>query len=69
MRLKGVVANTNRDIGKMPPGMGIEFKEVRDDERKMLMDFLKSLSVHDILESREETVIKPSLVNNREMSF
>ena len=44
--------------------MGIEFKEVRDDERKILMDFLKSSSAQDIHVSKEETAIKPSLVNN-----
>lgn len=69
LRLKGVVANVGSAIGKLPPGMGIEFKEVRDDERKILIDFLKSLSVHDIVENKDETEVKPLLVNNRELSF
>ena len=48
MHLKGVVANIQCDIGTQPPGMGIEFKEVGDDERKMLRDFVKRTSAQDI---------------------
>src|SRR5574340_520217 len=66
--IKGVVANTGHDAGKLPPGMGIEFKDVRDEERKMLMNFLKGSSVHDILDRIEETATRPSIVNNRKMS-
>jgi len=55
--LKGVVANTQFEIGKLPPGMGIEFKEVRDDERKMLRDFVKR--AQDIPESKEAPAINP----------
>ena len=64
LNLKGVVANIQRDIGKLPPGMGIEFKEVRDDERKILTDFLKSSSAQDISESTEENGKIHSHVNN-----
>ena len=64
MHLKGVVANIKRDIGKQPPGMGIEFKEVGDDERKMLRDFVKKASAQDIHESREESWMKPSHAKN-----
>ena len=38
--------------------MGIEFKEVKDDERKMLRDFVKRVSAQDILESRKGTGIR-----------
>ena len=62
--LKGVVAYIRVDIGKQPPGMGIDFKEVRDDERKLLSDFVKKATGQDILENREEPAIKPSLANN-----
>ena len=51
MHLKGVVVNTKYDIGKHPTGMGIEFREVRDDERKMLSDFVKKATAQDILVS------------------
>jgi len=54
LNLKGIVANTQCEIGKQPPGMGIEFKEVRDDERKRLSDYVKRASAQDILESKEE---------------
>jgi hypothetical protein len=64
LHLKGVVASIKREIGKLPPGMGIEFKEVRDDERKMLRDFVSSALAQGIPESREENGIIPSLVNN-----
>lgn len=64
MHLKGVVANTQCDIGKQPPGMGIEFREVSDDERKRLRDFVKRALAQGIPESREGNGIIPSLVNN-----
>jgi len=48
IHLKGVVANIQCDIGKQPPGMGIEFKEVGDEERQRLKDFVKKASVQDI---------------------
>lgn len=50
IHLKGVVANIKREIGKQPPGMGIEFKEVSEDERKRLRDFVKKVSAQDILQ-------------------
>ena len=56
LNLKGNVANTQREIGKQPPGMGIEFREIRDDEKKMLREFVKRVSAQDILESKEEPV-------------
>ncbi|MFZ2198440.1 MAG: PilZ domain-containing protein, partial [Thermodesulfovibrionales bacterium] len=62
IHLNGVVANIQSGIGKQPPGMGIEFKEVRDDELKRLRDFVKKASAQDILENKEAT--KPSLVGN-----
>ena len=55
LNLKGVVANIKRDMGKQPPGMGIEFKEVRDEEQKMLRDFVKETSAQDILDNTKET--------------
>ncbi len=45
LNLKGVVANTQCDTGKQPPGMGIEFKEVSEDEQKRLGDFVKKATV------------------------
>jgi uncharacterized protein (TIGR02266 family) len=63
MHLKGIVVNIKRDIGKQPPGMGIEFREVSDDELKRLRDFVKRAVAQDILQSRDETGIRPSLVN------
>jgi uncharacterized protein (TIGR02266 family) len=60
IHLKGVVANIKGEIGKLPPGMGIEFKEVGDEERKKLRDFVKNASAQDILESAEDTGMKSS---------
>jgi uncharacterized protein (TIGR02266 family) len=64
MHLKGVVANIQCDIGKQPPGMGIEFREVGVDELKMLRDFVKRESAQDILESKKETGLKSSNASN-----
>lgn len=58
LNLKGVVANIKREAGKQPPGMGIEFKDVGDDERKRLRDYVKKTSAQDILESKEENWMK-----------
>jgi len=53
VHLKGIVVNTNRNIGKNPPGMGIEFKEVRDDQRMILRNFLKNAAARDLLQAGE----------------
>jgi len=45
IHLKGVVANIKRDVGKLPPGMGIEFKELSEDDRKRVRDFLKKAAL------------------------
>ena len=52
--LKGVVVNIKSDVGKQPPGMGIQFKEVGNYKRKILRDFVKNASAQDILEGREK---------------
>ena len=58
IHLKGVVVNIKSDVGKQPPGMGIQFKEVGNYKRKILRDFVKNASAQDILESREDNWIK-----------
>jgi uncharacterized protein (TIGR02266 family) len=63
INLKGVVANIQRGNGKQPPGMGIEFRDFGDDERKRLRDFVKKTSAQDILENSGDTTLKPSFVN------
>ena len=60
MHLKGVVVNTKYDTGRHPTGMGIEFQGVRDDEQKMLRDFVKKTTAQDIFENKKETVMKSS---------
>jgi uncharacterized protein (TIGR02266 family) len=60
MHLKGVVVNAKCDIGKHPAGMGIEFREVRDDDQNRLREFVRRASAQDIRWSREETETKPS---------
>jgi len=45
IHLKGIVVNIQSRIGKQPPGMGIEFKEVSEDEQKKLRDFLKKAAL------------------------
>jgi uncharacterized protein (TIGR02266 family) len=58
IHLKGIVANIQSGIGKQPPGMGIAFKEVSEDELKRLRDFVKKASAQDIFESREDNWMK-----------
>lgn len=45
LRLNGVVANILRNTGKLPPGMGIEFREISEDEQKILRDFVKKAAL------------------------
>ena len=72
VRLKGTVASEISPVSDMfghPPGMGIEFKEVRDDERQILRDFVKRISTQDIPEGQKESMRKPSFANNRKIVF
>ena len=66
IHLKGAVAHAihhSNDISERPAGMGIEFKEVRDDERRILRDFAKRASAQDIIEDQKATT-RPSPANN-----
>ena len=66
IRLRGIVKSANRPSGNksgQPAGMGIEFKEVRDDERKILRDFVRRASAQDIIEGQKATA-RPSHANN-----
>ena len=67
-RVKGTVVHAKRissDLSGHSPGMGIEFKEVMDDDRQILRDFVKRISAQDIPEGQKESIIKPSSANNR----
>jgi len=46
------------DVFKVPPGMGIKFKEITDDQVKILKNYTERLIAEDILDSQEEDVIK-----------
>lgn len=62
LRLKGVVVYVKGlfgDVFKIPPGMAVEFRGVKDLEKKKLRRYVDQLIAHDILESQEETVIEP----------
>ena len=66
IHLRGVVVSVKRlygDISGNSTGMGIEFKEVGDNERKMLRDFVKRISVQDSIDNRKAPT-KPSPANN-----
>jgi uncharacterized protein (TIGR02266 family) len=63
IHLKGVVIYIKRpfsDIFEHPSGMAIEFREINDDDRRILRDFIKRASAQDIPESKEETISKPA---------
>ena len=64
IHLKGVVIYIKRpfsDLFEHPSGMAIEFKEMNDNDRRILEDFIKRASVQDIPEGKEETISKPAL--------
>jgi hypothetical protein len=65
INLRGMVVSAKRTAGntsEQPAGMGIEFKEVREDERRILRDFIKRVSAHDVVEGRKFTM-KPSFAD------
>ena len=66
--LNGVVVNSKRDFGKHPPGMGIKFKEVMENELRTLRNLVKGATPGS-LHSREELALKPSLAIDTRPSF
>lgn len=42
----------------IPPGMGIQFREITDDQVKLLRNYVEKLIAEDIFDSQEETVIE-----------
>jgi uncharacterized protein (TIGR02266 family) len=63
IHLRGIVRSANHPSGRSsghPAGMGIEFKDVRDEERKILKAFLKRVSIQDLGEGHR-TGKRPSL--------
>jgi uncharacterized protein (TIGR02266 family) len=65
VHLKGTVTHAirnSKDISGRPTGMGIEFKCIRDDERRILRDFAKRTSTPDIGDREAATI--PSFSNN-----
>ena len=63
IHLRGIVVSVKDSSGEISAGMGIEFREVRDDERKRLRCFVKNASAQDTFESRK-AAIKTSLANS-----
>jgi uncharacterized protein (TIGR02266 family) len=64
IRMRGIVRSVklpSENIAGHPAGMGIEFKEVRDEELKILRDFVAQASTQDIPEGKKEVMKKPSL--------
>ena len=61
MKLKGVVVHTKElsgDVLNLPPGMGIKFTEITNDQAEMLKSYIARLFAEDIVDSQEEPVIK-----------
>jgi two-component system cell cycle response regulator DivK len=60
LQLKGVVAHVKGLFGDVfaVPGMGIRFKEITDDQVRILKNYIGKLIAEDILDSQEEAVIK-----------
>ncbi|MEW6066936.1 MAG: response regulator [Nitrospirota bacterium] len=60
LQLKGVVVHTKRlfgDVFNLPPGMGISFKDITDEQAKILKHCIEKIITGDILDSQEEQVI------------
>lgn len=55
LRLKGVVVQSKDSQGntsKYQPGMGIQFKEMQDNEFKLLREYIEKLSIEDCHENK-----------------
>jgi len=50
--LKGIVVNARSGTTKDQPGMGIEFNEVRDYERKIISNLMKKAAAEDLIQIR-----------------
>ncbi|HXX54450.1 MAG TPA: PilZ domain-containing protein [Thermodesulfovibrionales bacterium] len=62
IHLKGVVIYIKRpfsDVFEHPSGMAIEFREINDNDRRLLRDFIKRTSDGDVPEGSEAAISKP----------
>jgi CheY-like chemotaxis protein len=58
--LKGTVIYTKElygDVFKVPPGMAVEFSDMKTEDSRVLAEHVSRLIAADVLESQEETVI------------
>lgn len=65
--LKGLIIYVERpfsDIFEHSSGT-IEFREMNDDDRRIVRNFTKRASLEDIVKGKEETISKPALQCNR----
>ena len=53
IQLKGIVVNARSGTTKDQPGMGIEFNEVRDYERKIISNLMKNAAAEDLIQIRK----------------
>jgi uncharacterized protein (TIGR02266 family) len=52
INLKGVVVNARSSTGKHQPGMGIEFNDVGDYQRKLISNLVKKAAAQDLIKIR-----------------
>jgi len=65
--LRGMVKSAKHPSGTISAhlaGMGIEFKEIRGEELRLLRDFVTQTSTQGIPAGQKGTLINPSLANN-----
>ncbi len=48
----------SEEICKIPPGMGIEFKELTSNDSEMLRTYITELLTKDIIKEQDEPIIK-----------
>ena len=53
IRLKGIVVNARSGNAKNQAGMGIEFNEVGDYERKIISNLMKNAAAEDLIQIRK----------------
>ena len=61
LNIKGTVVHTKEitsDVFKVPPGMGIKFTDISEDQAQILKDYIARLIAEDIVDSQEESVIE-----------
>ena len=67
LNMIGTVVHTKEitsDVFKMPPGMGVKFTSISEEQARILKNYIARLIAEDIVDSQEENVIEINSIKN-----